>query len=142
MENSRMRVVLYCRVGTAEQIDDFAMKAQSAFLREQARRENMDIAAEVHGYETGATLNRPGWSRAVQLAVENGADAILVKDYARIMRNTVGVVREIERLQAQGIDVITADGELLTFTHKQLMEDLRERGDNLAQSFDTRTYTK
>ena len=127
MENRKMRVVLYCRVGTTEQIDDFAMKAQSALLREQAKRGNMEITAEVHGYESGGTLNRPGWSKAVQLAVENGADAILVKDYARIMRNTVGVIREIERLQAQGIDVITADGELLTFTHKQLMEDLRER---------------
>lgn len=127
MEKSKMRVVLYCRVATTEQIDDYAMKAQSALLREQVRRENMEITAEVHGYESGATLNRPGWSRAVQLAIENGADAILVKDYARIMRNTVGVIREIERLQAQGIDVITADGELLTFTHKQLMEGLRGR---------------
>lgn len=109
MENNKMRVVLYCRVATAEQIDDLAMKAQSACLHEQARRENMDIAAEVHGYESGGTLNRPGWSKAVQLAAENGADAILVKDYARILRNTVGLVREVARLQAQGIDVITAD---------------------------------
>lgn len=109
MENNKMRVVLYCRVATAEQIDDLAMKVQSALLREQARRENMDIAAEVHGCESGGTLNRPGWSKAVQLAADNGADAILVKDYARVLRNTVGVVREIERLQAQGIDVITAD---------------------------------
>lgn len=109
MENNKMRVVLYCRVATAEQIDDLAMKVQSALLREQARRENMDIAAEVHGYESGGTLNRLGWSKAVQLAADNGADAILVKDYARVLRNTVGVVREIERLQAQGIDVITAD---------------------------------
>lgn len=109
MENRKMRVVLYCRVATTEQIDNYAMKAQSACLREQARRGNMDIAAEVHGYESGGSLNRPGWSKAVQLAADNGADAILVKDYARILRNTVGLVREIERLQAQGIDVMIAD---------------------------------
>lgn len=120
------QVVIYCR---SARNDDYGteMKKQSALLREQARRENMDISAEVHGYESSTTLNRPGWNKAVHLAAENGADAILVKDYARVLRNTVGVVREVERLQAQGIDVITADGGLLTFTHKPLMKDLRER---------------
>ena len=102
------RVVMYCRSAGSDDCGA-EMQKQSALLREQARRENMDIAAEVHGYESGGTLNRPGWSKAVQLAADNGADAILVKDYARVLRNTVGVVREIERLQAQGIDVITAD---------------------------------
>ncbi len=104
------RVVIYCR---SARDDDYgaAMQKQSAILCEQARRENMEITAEVHGYESGSTLDRPGWNKAVQLTVENSVDAILVKDYARIMRNAVGVVQEIERLQAQGIDVITADGE-------------------------------
>lgn len=120
------RVVIYCR---SARNDDYsaAMQKQSALLHEQARRENMEITAEVHGYESGTTLDRPGWNRAVQLAVENGADAILVEDYARILRNPIGVVRELERLQAQGVEVITAEGELLTLTHKQMMEDLRER---------------
>lgn len=120
------RIVIYCR---SARNDDYgaAMQKQSALLREQVRRENMEITAEVHGYESGTTLDRPGWNRAVQLAIENGADAILVEDSARVLRSPIGVVREMQKLQAQGIDVITADGKLLTFTYKQMMEDLRER---------------
>ena len=102
------RVVIYCRSARSDDCGA-EMQKQSALMHEQARRGNLEITAEVHGYESGGTLNRPGWNRAVQLAAENGSDAILVKDYARILRNTVGLVREIERLQAQGIDVITAD---------------------------------
>lgn len=120
------RVVIYCR---SARDDDYgaAMQKQSALLCEQARRENMEITAEVHGYESGSTLDRPGWNKAVQLAVENGEDAILVEDSARVLRNPIGVVREMEKLQTQGIEVINADGKLLTFTYEQMMEDLRER---------------
>lgn len=122
----RKRVVIYCR---SARNDDYGavMQKQSALLHEQARRENMEITAEVHGYESGTTLDHPGWNRAVQLAVENGADAILVEDSTRVLRNPIGVVREMDKLQAQGIDVITADGKLLTFTYEQMMEGLRER---------------
>ena len=47
MEKSKMRVVIYCRVATTEQIDNFAMKAQRACLREQAGRKNLDVVGEV-----------------------------------------------------------------------------------------------
>ena len=50
------RVVIYCRSAGSDDCGA-EMQKQSALLREQARRENMDIAAEVDVYKRQRFFN-------------------------------------------------------------------------------------
>lgn len=112
MEKSKMRVVIYCRVATTEQIDNFAMKAQSACLREQAGRKNLDVVGEVQSYEIGTTLDRPGWQRALCLAAQTDAEAILVKDYCRVARGGLLLAQAAADLEQRGLQLISCAGEV------------------------------
>ena len=89
MDSSKSkRVVLYCRVATQAQLDgDHALEAQSARLHEQAERLDYEIVGEVSEYEKGTTLDRDGWKRACQEAVEQKADILLVAELTRIARD-------------------------------------------------------
>ena len=88
--NKSKRVVLYCRVATQTQLaDDHTLEAQSARLHEQAERLGYEIVGEVSEYEKGTTLDRDGWKRACQEAVEQKADILLVADLTRIARDPI-----------------------------------------------------
>lgn len=79
--NKSKRVVVYCRVATQAQLDgDHTLEAQSARLHEQAERLGYEIVGEISEYEKGTTLDRDGWKRACQEAVEQKADILLVTD--------------------------------------------------------------
>ena len=111
MGKTKMRVVLYFRVASTEQIDSFAMKAQSACLREQAGRKNLNIVVEVQSYEIGTALDRPGWHRALRLAAQTGADAILVKDYCRVARGSLLLAQAAAGLEQRGLQLISCAAE-------------------------------
>ena len=88
--NKSKRVVVYCRVATQAQLDgDHTLEAQSARLHEQAERLGYEIVGEVSEYEKGTTLDRDGWKRACQKAVEQKADILLVADLTRIARDPI-----------------------------------------------------
>ena len=91
MDSSKSkRVVLYCRVATQAQLDgDHTLEAQSARLHEQAERLGYEIVGEISEYEKGTTLDRDGWKRACQEAVEQKADILLVADLTRIARDPI-----------------------------------------------------
>ena len=79
--NKSKRVVVYCRVATQAQLDgDHTLEAQSARLHEQAERLGYEIVGKVSEYEKGTSLDRDGWKRACQKAVEQKADILLVAD--------------------------------------------------------------
>lgn len=68
--NKSKRVVVYCRVATQAQLDgDHTLEAQSARLHEQAERLGYEIAGKSVSTK-GTTLDRDGWKRACQEAVE------------------------------------------------------------------------
>lgn len=106
------RALIYCRVATSEQVDDFALNAQSARLHQQAEREQFNIIGEVKAYEDGTTLNRPGWQEAVRLAAERKADIILVAKCTRVARDTFLLIEAIRDLNQHGIQLHAVDGAL------------------------------
>lgn len=108
--NSNPRVVLYCRVATQSQLDDFAMENQSAHLREQAERKRLEVAGEVRAYEKGVSLHRPGWDAALRMASEKQAGAILVKDLDRVARGFGPMQKVISDLDKHGLGLETCDG--------------------------------
>ena len=98
--NKSKRVVVYCRVATQAQLDgDHTLEAQSARLHEQAERLGYEIVGEVSEYEKGTTLDRDGWKRACQEAVEQKADILLVADLTRIRQWLITVLMTFLLLQ-------------------------------------------
>ena len=105
MDSSKSkRVVLYCRVATQAQLDgDHALEAQSARLHEQAERLGYEIVGEVSEYEKGTTLDRDGWKRACQEAVEQKADILLVAKLTRIARDPILWMQALRELSGKGV---------------------------------------
>lgn len=86
--NKSKRVVVYCRVATQAQLDgDHTLEAQSARLHEQAERLGYEIVGEVSEYEKGTSLDRDGWKRACQKAVEQNGHALCCRSYTDSARS-------------------------------------------------------
>ena len=106
------RALIYCRVATSKQADDFALNAQSAHLHQQAEREQFNIIGEVKAYEYGTTLDWPSWQEAVRLAAERKVDIILVAKCTRVARDTFLLIQAIRDLNQRGIQLRAVDGAL------------------------------
>ena len=107
--NKSKRVVVYCRVATQAQLDgDHALEAQSARLHEQAERLGYEIVGEVSEHEKGTTLDRDGWKRACQEAVEQKADILLVADLTRIARDPILWMQALRELSGKGVWIQSA----------------------------------
>ena len=107
--NKSKRVVVYCRVATQAHRDgDHTLEAQSARLHEQAERLGYEIVGEVSEYEKGTTLDRDGWKRACQKAVEQKADTLFVADLTRIARDPILWMRALRELSGKGVWIQSA----------------------------------
>jgi site-specific DNA recombinase len=82
-----MRIALYTRVSTKEQIDGYSLTDQMRALREYAKDRGYEIVADIEdpGY-SGAYLERPGMDRVRDLIAARGVDIVLAQDADRITR--------------------------------------------------------
>lgn len=103
--NTRKRVVLYCRVATQTQSDDFALGAQSARLHQQAERNGLEVVGEIRAYEKGITLDRPGWHKVLCLAAEQKADAIMVTELDRVARGMLLLTEAFTELDKRDLQL-------------------------------------
>lgn len=109
----KMRVVIYCRVATKNQLDDdLALKNQSALLHQQAERENLTIVGEVQAYEKGTYLDRPGWQKAIHLAAEKDVASILVTKLDRVARDFLLLEQAVADLDKRGLKLSSGDSEV------------------------------
>ena len=107
--NKSKRVVVYCRVATQAQLDgDHTLEAQSARLHEYAGRNEYEIMGEVRAYEKGVTLDRDGWKRACQEAVEQKVDTLFVADLTRIARDPILWMQALRELSGKGVWIQSA----------------------------------
>ena len=107
--NKSKRVVLYCRVATQTQLaGDHALEAQSARLHKQAERLGYKIVGEISEYGKGTTLDRDGWKRACQKAVEQKADTLFVADLTRIARDPILWMQALRELSGKGVWIQSA----------------------------------
>ena len=107
----RLRVAVYMRVATKEQNEDacLAMERQEALLENLVEGCGNTVAGRFRDYASGIRYDRPGLSAALE-AVNNGrADALLVKDYARLGRDAFLTEEIVRRLRDKGKRVFFAD---------------------------------
>lgn len=122
MENTLpKRAVIYIRVATKSQLDDFAMENQSARLHQQAERDKVEIVGEIRAYEKGLTIDRPGLRSAINLAIEQQADAIFVTGADRVARKMEQYNRLIPELDKHGISLYAGDTKLSRLPNYELL---------------------
>src|SRR5215211_5148487 len=77
-----MRAVLYARVSSKEQAEDgYSLQHQLRTLRQWATSNSYQIVVEVEdrGY-SGASLERPGFSRVRELVAAGGVSVVVAQD--------------------------------------------------------------
>lgn len=95
---------IYCRATTQAQRDgDHALEAQSAWLHENAGRNEYEIMGEVRAYEKGITLDRDGWKAFCRLAAEKKAGLIRVTQLDRVTRDMWLLLQALSALAEKGI---------------------------------------
>ena len=106
-----LRVALYMRVASKEQTEDahLAISRQEALLEKLTADSGNTVAGRFRDYASGIRYDRPGLCAALE-ALRNGqADALLVKDYARLGRDAYLNGELVRQLRTEGKPVLFAD---------------------------------
>ncbi|WP_448539820.1 recombinase family protein [Roseiflexus sp.] len=82
-----MRAVIYARVSTEEQGDNYSLPSQVDACRRYAADRGMQVVADVQDIASGATLDRAGLTRIRELAHKRAIDAVIVYANDRLTRN-------------------------------------------------------
>lgn len=109
MNRSGMKCVLYPRVSTEMQVDEFSLDGQINSLKRFADREEM-IVVDIYedaGKSGKSIEGRPAFKKMLS-DIENGLqiDYILVYKLSRFGRNAADILNSLEFIQSYGINLI------------------------------------
>lgn len=124
MNENKLCVVAYLRVATASQINDEIMEGHSIGIRSYAENNGMQVVGEVRACEKGTAENRPGWSKALQLAAKENADGICVIKLNHVARGADALECFLADLERRHLQLITCAQD---FADAKSLLDLRHR---------------
>jgi len=104
-----MRAVIYARVSTDEQGDNFSLPSQIDACRRYAAERGMQVIADVQDAASGAVLERPGLARVRELARQRQIDAVIVYALDRLSRNTAHLLLLLDDLRSAGVALHTVN---------------------------------
>lgn len=106
------RAVIYIRVSSEKQVDNYSLDFQEKTLRKYAQNENMQVLRVFREEGHSATnTNRPTYKEMIKYLEENDIDVILVHKLDRLHRDETNLFNDIKRFSGSNIKVIaTADG--------------------------------
>jgi site-specific DNA recombinase len=102
-----MRAIIYARVSTDEQGDNFSLPSQIDACRTYATERGMQVVAELQDVQSGAVLERPGLARARELARQRQIDAVIVYSLDRLSRNVAHTLLLRDELTEAGVTLHT-----------------------------------
>lgn len=105
-KNGRVRVGIYCRVSTHDQICD----RQESELKSYAARCNYDVVRIFKEVGSGAKVDRLERKRVIALARARQIDIILVSELTRWGRSTIDLIDSLTQLQSWGVSLIAQNG--------------------------------
>lgn len=104
-----MKVVIYVRVSSGEQVSGYSLEAQEDQCRQWAAAGGYDVVnVYTEPGKSAKTDQRPAFQSAVRFVLAGGADAILVHRADRFARNLFDYLRYRSQLEAQDRMILSA----------------------------------
>lgn len=104
-----MKVVIYVRVSSVEQVSGYSIEAQTDQCREWAASQGYDVVTiYTEPGKSAKTDQRPVFQSAVRFVLAGGADAILVHRADRFARNLFDYLRYRSELEARDRMILSA----------------------------------
>lgn len=104
MNRDKKRYWLYGRVASP---DKWALENQMIYLRSFAEKYQLNVVGESQDEASGLTFDRPGLNDFLEAARQGQADALLIKDPARLGRDSGRVMGLVADLNSAGICVFS-----------------------------------
>ena len=104
MNRDKKRYWLYGRVASS---DKWALENQMIYLRSFAEKYQLNVVGESQDEASGLTFDRPGLNDFLEAVRQGRADALLIKDFARLGRDSGWVMELIADLNSAGIGVFS-----------------------------------
>ena len=104
MNRDKKRYWLYGRVASP---DTWALENQMNYLRSFAEKHQLNVVGESQDEASGLTFDRPGLNDFLEAVRQGRADALLIKDFARLGRDSGLVIELIADLNSAGIGVFS-----------------------------------
>ena len=123
-----MRIAVYVRVSTRNQVDQHTIEQQLERLQSQIQTRGWKLPVENifrHDGYSGSTLHRPGLDRLRDQASMRAFDLVLVTAPDRLARKYVHQVLLIEELEQNGCQVEFLDRPMSQDPHDQLLLQIR-----------------
>lgn len=105
-KSGRLRVGIYCRVSTHDQICD----RQESELKSYADRCDYDVVRIFKEVGSGAKLDRVERRKIMEIARSRSIDIILVSELTRWGRSTIDLIDSLHQLQSWGVSLIAQNG--------------------------------
>jgi len=100
-----MRAIIYARVSTDEQGDNYNLPSQIEVCRRYAADRGVQIVAEAQDIASGAILERPGLARVRELARQRAIDAVIVYANDRLTRNVAHMLLLRDEFLTAGVSL-------------------------------------
>ncbi len=102
-----MRIAVYCRVSTNEEMQQHSLRQQEEYYRAALSfsKEHMLVGIYVDTASGLSQKGRPGFNKMIRDCKRGKIDLIVTKSISRFSRNTVEFLKIIRDLKAHGIDV-------------------------------------
>jgi DNA invertase Pin-like site-specific DNA recombinase len=111
MNECKMKVAIYSRVGKLEEGDIITRNFHLDVLKNYALNNNMEIVAEYFEVGSGNAKKRPVFNNLIEDAKSGKFEYIIAKDMSRIGRNTLNALSIIRKLKEEGVGFKTiSDG--------------------------------
>lgn len=119
-----MRCVIYCRVSTDGQKDNYSLPDQERMCRERAGERGYEIVQVVREEFSGAKVDRPGMNEVLELAHDSAFDILLISDLDRFARDPVPKILLKRELEDCGIRIEYVLKDFTPDATGELMEDI------------------
>ena len=98
-----IRAVIYSRVSTDEQGDNFSLPTQVDACQRYAIQHGMDVVAQCQDIMSGALLDRPGLTKVRQIIAAGGCDALIIYSQDRLTRSVAHMLLIRDELRSGGV---------------------------------------
>lgn len=114
---SSKRVWLYGRVAH-DSGEGWELERQMEFLRRWAAENGFTVTGETAEVGSGIRAERPGLAEVTRAVREKKMDAVVVKDFSRLMRGCIAGAQYIDFLHAEGVGLVSiSDGPCINMIH-------------------------